>query len=169
MIRVLFVCLGNICRSPMAEAVFLHLVKEAGLESFIHADSAGCGDWQMGAPIHAGTRKVLDEAGIKYSGQSRSIEGADLQTFDYVITMDDENLRFVKNLESRTENCKARIAPLLDFSPLAKARRVREVPDPYLVGGFDIVFRLVQDGCSGLFEEIQSSHFETQADSRPKL
>ena len=142
----------------MAEAVFIHLVKNAGLENEIEADSAGCGDWHMGAPAHSGTLGVLQEAGIEYSGVARRIAAEDLAAFDYIITMDDENLRFVQNLQSENPNSKARIAPLLDFAPLAKQHQVREVPDPYLVGGFDVVFRLVHAGSSGLLDEIRREH-----------
>jgi protein-tyrosine phosphatase len=158
MIRVLFVCLGNICRSPMAEAVFRHLVKNAGLENEIEADSAGCGDWHMDSTPHPGTQTVLKEAGIEYSGTARRINIEDLTAFDYIITMDDENLRFVQGLECKAACPTARIAPLLEFAPLARQHRVREVPDPYLVGGFDVVFRLVHAGCTGLLEEIRREH-----------
>jgi hypothetical protein len=73
MIRVLFVCLGNICRSPMAEAVFQHLVNEAGLVAQIVVDSAGTGDWHVGEPAHTGTRRVLTQRGIAYNGRARQV------------------------------------------------------------------------------------------------
>jgi protein-tyrosine phosphatase len=155
MIRVLFVCLGNICRSPVAEAVFTHLVREAGLEDQIEIDSAGTGDWHVGQPAHRGTRAVLRENGIEYSGCGRQITQDDLQLFDYVITMDDENLANVRALANEAQSTRARITPLLDYAPDTVKNNTREVPDPYFGGGFDIVYRLVHAGCSGLLDHIR--------------
>jgi protein-tyrosine phosphatase len=158
MIRVLFVCLGNICRSPMAEAVFSHLVREAGLEKVIEADSAGTGNWHAGEPPHHGTRRILQEQGIAYSGVARQITLDDLSRFDYIITMDDENLANVRELMSEAGNGNAQLAPLLDYAPAAQKNKVRQVPDPYFGGGFDIVYRLIHAGCSGLLEHIRRTH-----------
>src|SRR2546421_4550256 len=85
MIRVLFVCLGNICRSPMAEAVFLQKVRDAGLEEMIEADSAGTGQWHIGEPAHSGTRKMLASKGVPYDGRARLLRADDLNRFDYVL------------------------------------------------------------------------------------
>ena len=155
MIRVLFVCLGNICRSPMAEAVFAHLVNEAGLQNEIEVDSAGTGDWHVGAPAHHGTQEVLREAGIEYSGCGRQITREDLQNFDYIITMDNENLANVRALITGSTPPKARIVPLLEYSREAQAQDMAEVPDPYFVGGFDVTYQLVDSGCRGLLETIR--------------
>ena len=162
MIRVLFVCLGNICRSPMAEAVFLHLVEKAGLQNQIEVDSAGTGDWFIGAPAHEGTRAILRENDIEFMGCGRQIRVSDFDDFDYIITMDNENLANVRALEKQAHNfkihnSKAHIAPLLEYSTPARGNDIIEVPDPYLVGGFDIVYRLVCSGCSGLLEEIRGT------------
>ncbi len=158
MIRVLFVCLGNICRSPMAEAIFVHMVQRAGLENEIECDSAGTGDWQIGKPAHPGTMEVLREANIPYSGCARQIAPDDLQNFDYVITMDNENLANVRAMISVENAMHAQIAPLLEYSQLALAGGIAEVPDPYIVGGFDVTFRLIESGCQGLLEEIRRVH-----------
>ena len=98
MVRVLFVCLGNICRSPMAEAVFLHKVRAAGLEDRIEADSAGTGHWHVGHPPHHGTRDMLNRSGIEYAHKARLVTPADLEAFDYILTMDNANLRDVQAL-----------------------------------------------------------------------
>ena len=151
MIRVLFVCLGNICRSPMAEAVFTHLVNEAGLQKQIVADSAGTGDWHIGQPAHVGTLKMLTRNGIDYQGRARLIAPEDLEDFDYIITMDDSNLKNVRRLGKG----RARVAPLMSFAP---ETGVAEVPDPYYSGGFERVYELVQEGAAGLLQEIRQEH-----------
>lgn len=95
--RVLFVCLGNICRSPMAEAVFRNLVEKEGLAGQIKVDSAGTGDWHLGKPPHAGTRKLLDSQGIGYEGmKARQVKTDDYEQFDYIICMDSQNELDVK-------------------------------------------------------------------------
>ena len=151
MIRVLFVCLGNICRSPMAEAIFEHLVREAGLEDRIEADSAGTADWEIDASPHPGTLRVLEQSGIIYTKQGRNLRPEDQDRFDYIITMDDQNTRDVKRLGSGT----AMIAPLLGFVPGAG---VREVPDPYFDNRFDRTHTLVRAGAEALLEHIRAEH-----------
>src|SRR5688572_7458689 len=156
MIRVLFVCMGNICRSPMAEAVFQHMVKEVGLENQIESDSAGTGDWHVGNPAHHGTLAILQKNSIPYNGRARHLRAAGLEAFDYIVTMDDENLRGVERLKQATST--AHVAPLLDYGAKAKQAMIREVPDPYFNGGFETVYLLVQDGCAGLLETIRHEH-----------
>lgn len=145
----------------MAEAVFTEMVRRAGLEDAIEADSAGTGDWHVGAPAHRGTRNILREHGIEYSGCGRQITGEDLDVFDYIVTMDNDNFSDVRALSNGVG--RARITPLLEYSAQATASGVREVPDPYIVGGFDITFRLVWSGCNGLLEAIVREH-----DLRPR-
>ena len=149
MIRVLFVCLANVCRSPMAEAVFAQLVKEAALQDFIEAGSAGTADWEMGSAPHPGTMEILEHHGIAYSGQSRALQKTDLDAFDYVITMDDENQRAVRKLGEGT----AIVAPLLSF---VADTDIREIPDPYFDNGFEIVYLMVSAGAHGLLEHIKA-------------
>jgi protein-tyrosine phosphatase len=157
-IRVLFVCLGNICRSPMAEATFAHMVREANLQDRIEWDSAGTSGWHVGSSAHPGTLGILAEKNIEYDGRSRLFTGPDLDQFDYIITMDDENERDVKKLKSAGVEHRAEVKPLLSYaladSPV-RANRLREVPDPYFHGGFDAVFDMVQEGCRGLLAHIR--------------
>ena len=155
MIRVLFVCLGNICRSPMAHAVFRHKVKQAGLENEIEVDGAGTGSWHIGAMPHKGTRAVLDAQNISYQGmKARQISPSDLHSFDYVLTMDAQNLADVQALEV-SASANATIRPLMDYAPHLN---VLDVPDPYLTGGFDYVFGLVDAACDGLLAAIRKEH-----------
>lgn len=152
MIRVLFVCLGNICRSPMAEAIFRHKVNEASLADKIEVDSAGTGDWHVGNPPHHGTRKILDKFGISYAGMAaRQIEREDLRTFDYILTMDNMNLAGVRSLGSGS----AVISPLLGYAP---ELGILEVPDPYYTGGFEGVYAMIDVACSALLTAIRNDH-----------
>ncbi|WP_249863126.1 low molecular weight protein-tyrosine-phosphatase, partial [Paenibacillus konkukensis] len=118
MIRVLFVCLGNICRSPMAEAVFRSKVKEAGLEDRIAADSAGTGSWHVGQPPHEGTRRILQRNGIDYAGiRARQTTAADFESFDYIIAMDSSNIDNLRVLPGSGQEHRAVLKKLLDFVP----------------------------------------------------
>ncbi len=150
MIRVLFVCLGNICRSPMAEAVFLHLVREAGLSDKIEVDSAGTGDWHIGARPHKGTLAVLKKNGVPVDSRARQVRLEDLDDFDFIITMDATNSKNVLALSR--EAPRAHVARLLDYVPDAPEKNV---PDPYFTGDFDGVYALVCTGCTHLLGYIR--------------
>lgn len=149
MITVLFVCLGNICRSPMAEGVFQAMVDDAGLSDEIRVDSAGTGAWHVGEKAHPGTRRVLAKHGVTYDGRARQVRASDLadQTA-YIVAMDEENLSDLR----RRYGSHPHLYRLLDF---ARNTTERDVPDPYYSGNFEVVYRLVEDGCAGLLDTIR--------------
>lgn len=148
MITVLFVCLGNICRSPMAEAVFQKMVDDAGLSTQIQVDSAGTGSWHVGEPAHHGTQKVLAQHNIPYNGRARQVASRDfVNDADYIIAMSQSNYNdLVKRFGTHPH-----LYRLLEF---AKKVDERDVPDPYYTGNFDYVYGLVTNGCRGLFAEV---------------
>jgi protein-tyrosine phosphatase len=148
-IHVLFVCLGNVCRSPMAEAVFQRVVNNAGLSDQFSVDSAGTSSYHVGERVHPGTRRVLAHHGITYEGQARQVQPADVAVPNgYVVAMDQEN---VAELQQRFGD-ELKVVRLLDF---AGHTEVHDVPDPYYSDNFEYVYRLVEDGCRGLLAHIR--------------
>ncbi|KWX77713.1 phosphotyrosine protein phosphatase [Paenibacillus riograndensis] len=149
MVNVLFVCLGNICRSPMAEAVLRHKILKLGLSEQIAVDSAGTGDWHVGKGPHEGTRRILDQQGISYENiKARLVSSDDFRDFDYIICMDQSNGENVRKIPG------GRNADLLFFMDLLPEEELREVPDPYFTGNFEEVYRLISAGCDVLLNRI---------------
>lgn len=156
MTRVLFVCLGNICRSPTAHAMFEHLVAEAGLASQIEVDSAGTGDWHIGHPPDKRATATAKARGIDMTHlRARLFRREDFLEFDYVLAMDNSNLSDMRALEPAEHQ--AHVGLFLDF---ASHFTEREVPDPYYGGddGFEHVFDLVEDASRGLLRHIQEAN-----------
>lgn len=158
MVRVLFVCMGNICRSPISQGVFEKLVRREGLDGEVEADSAGThGYYQAGRPPDARAQRSAARRGIDISSQrARRLTPEDCQTFDYIVTMDEENYRAVAALCRRSD---VEVRPFLDY---ASDTPETEVPDPYYGGpeGFDLVVDLVEEAAEGLLEDIREKHLK---------
>jgi protein-tyrosine phosphatase len=155
-IRVLFVCLGNICRSPLAEAVFRHRVEERGWADRFEIDSAGTSGWHRGAPPDSRSAEVARRRGIEVAGASRKVVAADLRRFHYVIAMDEENLDALRELQASAGGT-AQVRRLREFEPRAASL---DVPDPYYGGprGFEEVHDIVERACAGLLAHIAAEH-----------
>ncbi|RUL53607.1 MULTISPECIES: low molecular weight protein-tyrosine-phosphatase [Lysinibacillus] len=148
MIRVLFVCLGNICRSPMAEAVMRDLIEKKGLSDKIKVDSAATSSWHIGDSPHKGTQAKLKEYGISTSGmKGRQLTTSDFEAFDYIIGMDSSNVKNIRDMLGQPDDVK--IFRFLDLTPHKK-----DVPDPYYTGDFQETYDLVLEGCEVLLDKI---------------
>ena len=152
--KVLFVCLGNICRSPAAEGIFNKKIKERDLERFFVVDSAGTGSWHVGNLPDQRMSATALSRGIELNSRSRQIEDNDLYKFDHILVMDKDNLEAVKLLNKDHENTiDAKIKLILSYSNNSK---LDEVPDPYYGGqsGFDKVLDLLEDAIEGLIKSL---------------
>ena len=152
--KLLFVCLGNICRSPAAEGVFLHQLNQRGLNDRFLVDSAGTGGWHVGNPADRRMQAAASRRGIELPSRARQISLDDLSTFDLVLTMDDDNLMAVQALAKEAgSRATASIKPMLSY---ARNFSETEVPDPYYGGdtGFEHVLDLLEDACSNLLDEL---------------
>jgi len=147
-VNVLFVCLGNICRSPMAEAVFQKMVNDAALQDTVTVDSAGTSNWHVGEAAHPGTRRVLALHGIKYVGRARAVGWQEvIDPNSYVIAVDTSTMRDLQRRYGDISN----LYLLLDF---AQNTSDRDVPDPYYEGNFEYVYELVEDASRGLLAAV---------------
>jgi protein-tyrosine phosphatase len=154
MVRILFVCMGNICRSPISQGVFENVLRREGLEEEVFVDSAGTGNWHVGSPPDTRAQRSAGLRGLDLGAQlARQISAEDCGVFDYILTMDEENYRVVSALCQGS----AVVRPFLDFAPDLPER---EVPDPYLGGpdGFEHVLDLVEVASEGLLDDIRERH-----------
>lgn len=156
MFRVLFVCSGNICRSPTAEGVFLNLVGSRNLESKVGADSAGTGAWHEGQEPDARSQQTALARGIDISGQrARAVRGDDFAAFDMIVAMDSSHF------QSLSRNCPPahadRLRLFMDYAP---ETGITDVPDPYYGagGGFARVFDMIEAASKGLLRDIEANH-----------
>ena len=159
MVRVLVVCMGSICRSPIAQGVFEDVARREGLEDRIFVDSAGTGNWHVGSPPDERAMQSASLRGLDISAQrARQISREDCENFDYILTMDEENYRVVAAL------CRGStvVRPFLDF---ATDSPETEVPDPYYGGpdGFEHVLNLVEEASEGLLRDIRERHLSRRA------
>jgi low molecular weight protein-tyrosine phosphatase len=151
-VRVLFVCLGNICRSPLAEGVFLRQVAEAGLQGVFQVESAGTGNWHVG---ELPDERMIDTArrhGINLTSRARQFVADDFQDFDHILVMDRSNLRNVLTLSDSKES-RHRVRLFREYDPEPGDG---QVPDPYFggAGGFETVYRIVERTSRALLSEL---------------
>lgn len=150
MIKVLFVCHGNICRSPMAEFVFKDLVRKAGLENQFEIDSAATSTEELGNGMHYGTVKKLTEKGVPFTNhRARQITAADYDYYDYLVGMDEENRYYMNRRWKNDPDGKVKL--LLEFAGSSS-----EVADPWYTGNFDATWADVLCGCEAMLEKIKN-------------
>ena len=146
---VLFVCLGNICRSQTAEGVMRRRVAERGVADRVTVDSAGTGAYHVGEPADPRMRRAAERRGYDLDGVARQVEPGDLERFDLVVAMDRENLRDLRRLAGGGGCGHVRL--LSDYLP---AGAPVDVPDPYYEGGFDRVIDLIEEACPGILDRL---------------
>ena len=150
MIKVLFVCLGNICRSPMAQIVFENLVKENGTENLFEIDSAGTEGYNemINAGIHRGTKEILRKKGVAFKEHySRKIRQKDYEYYDYIIAMDSENIKDIKTIIGQDKDNK--ITRLLDYT-----NNPRNIKDPWYTGNFEETYEDIVEGCNAFLKSL---------------
>jgi protein-tyrosine phosphatase len=152
--RLLFVCMGNICRSPTAEGVMRHLLREQGLEDEIELDSAGTGAWHVGNPPDRRATAAARARGIPLEGQARQVRPSDFEAFDLLLVADRENLADLRAI-APDDAARAKVRLLRSYDPASDGDL--DVPDPYYGGpdGFEDVLDLVEAACRGLLAELR--------------
>lgn len=153
--RMLFVCLGNICRSPTAEGVMRHLVEEAGVADAFVLDSAGTGGWHVGDPPDPRSREAARRRGIVVAGAARQVSAADFHDFDLILAMDRANLRDLRAAAPPDGTAEVRL--LREYDENSVGGGDLDVPDPYYGGadGFDDVLDLVDAACRGVLAQLR--------------
>jgi protein-tyrosine phosphatase len=157
-VKILFVCLGNICRSPTAEGVMRKLVAQAGADGEIELDSAGTGGWHVGEPPDARAREAARARGIELESLARQVSVEDFERFDLIIAMDSSNERELRRLAPDARS-REKVRLLREFDPASARLDDLDVPDPYYEGkhGFELVLDQVQAACAGLLEQARVS------------
>ena len=153
MYRILFLCMGNICRSPAGHCVMQHMVDQAGLADRFEIESAGTIGFHVGSPPDSRMQEVMRARGIPVIGQSRQLKASDLREYDLILAMDNENLDGARRLDSSGQYTdKIRL-----FCDYCTEHTETEVPDPYYGGdrGFEHVMDLIEDGCRNLLKELE--------------
>ncbi len=156
MVTVLFVCLGNICRSPLAEGVFKNTVNHRGLSHKISCDSAGTSSWHVGEMPDPRSIDIAMENGIKLDHHGQQVNGEDFSSFDYVVAMD-ENNRMDLEVVRRQSGGNARIVKMMDFD---NDKSGKDVPDPYYggQGGFQRVYDMLEESCNNFIDHLIEKH-----------
>lgn len=154
--RILFVCLGNICRSPTAEGVMRHMLRESDLHESVDVESAGTGGWHVGHPPDERASSAAGRRGIALESQAQRFIVEHFDDFDLILAMDRQNLADVRSLAPHADH-EGKVALLREFDPEAIAAGDLEVPDPYYGGeqGFEDVLDMIERACEGLIEEIR--------------
>lgn len=158
--KILFVCLGNIIRSPLAEHIFAQLALEAGLGDKYQVDSAGTSNYHIGESPDTRMRQVAAEHGLIYDGRARQFLAEDYDRFDWIIPQDSSNLRDLKRL-ARVPEDEAKLHTMRSFDP--QGRPTDAVPDPYYGGidGFEITYQIVERSCQGLLDALENGELDT--------
>ncbi|MGB0872515.1 MAG: low molecular weight protein-tyrosine-phosphatase [Solirubrobacterales bacterium] len=154
--KLLFVCLGNICRSPTAEGVMRHIVDQEGLADRFEIDSAGTGSWHLGESPDPRSTAHAEARGITIGGKARQVSSADFDHYDLILAADAYNFRDLRSI-APTDELEAKVKMLREFDPMSTPDDL-DVPDPYYGGpnGFDDVIDLVEAACRGLLDSVLS-------------
>lgn len=151
--KICFVCLGNICRSPTAEGIFQHLINERDLENHFEVDSAGTSAYHVGESANSKSQRTAQKHGITLHSKARQFDPSDLDYYDLILAMDNENLQNVRQMANGSREHKIGLMRDFDSNP-----GDGEVPDPYYGGpeGFENVFQIVKRSCENLLDELET-------------
>lgn len=151
--KIIFVCLGNICRSPTGEGVFQHLVNERGLQPYFQVDSAGTSAYHIGEPANSKSQWTANQHGVKLNSRASQFKTTDLEMFDLILAMDHENLQNIQRMNGGGDDSD-KIRLMRDFDPTPEDG---SVPDPYYDGiqGFENVYQIIHRSCMNLLDELE--------------
>jgi len=157
--KIVFVCLGNIVRSPLAENLFRHLAQQTGVADQYFIDSAAVGDWHIGDPPDTRMRRVAAQHGLVYDGRARQVTAQDMREFDLIVAMDRDNAAYLHRL-ARSSAEEAKIHLLREFDP--QGGPLASVPDPYYgnLDSFEEVYQIIERSCKGLLAALQAGELK---------